>query len=219
MLTIITWVYRGLIFLSIEVTWCLKSCADILFDHRLNSTSHSLENLSLLENSAIKWPYPYHPTFCPSAPQAYQCLISHFLASLGACNLILYIHVWWIDSCQNSVLLTSIAWPYRGLRYWPTEFECFWRYPLTSCYFSNDRRLKFNVFKMHMKEVVFMSRTFKMLISNWPRTRKFNRLLHLHAGKAISYCHALITLYVQYLCSDWSKFDRWVHAENLYSVW
>ena len=45
-----------------------------------------------------------------------------------------------------------------------------------------------------------MSRTFKMLISNWPRTRKFNRLLRLHAGKAIafdlSHCHALITLYV-----------------------
>ena len=67
-----------------------------------------------------------------------------------------------------------------------------------------------------------MSRTFKMLISNWPRTRKFNRLLHLHAGKAIafdfSHCHALITLYVQFLCSDWSKFDRWVHAENLCSI-
>ena len=73
---------------------------------------------------------------------------------------------------------------------------------------------------MHMKEVVFMSRTFKILISNWPRTRKFNRLLH--AGKAIafdfSHCHALITLYVQFLCSDWSKFDRWVHAENLCSI-
>ena len=26
-----------------------------------------------------------------------------------------------------------------------------------------------------------MSRTFKILISNWPRTRKFNRLLHFHA--------------------------------------
>ena len=25
------------------------------------------------------------------------------------------------------------------------------RHPLTSCYFSNDRRLKFNFFKMHMK--------------------------------------------------------------------
>ena len=29
---------------------------------------------------------------------------------------------------------------------------------------------------------------------------------------------ALVTLYVQFLCSDWSKFDRWVHAENLYSI-
>ena len=54
----------------------------------------------------------------------------------------------------------------------------------------------------------------------WPRTRKFNRLLHLPAGKAIiSHCHALITLYVQFLCSDWSKFDRWVDAENLCCVW
>ena len=67
-----------------------------------------------------------------------------------------------------------------------------------------------------------MSRTFKMLISNWPRTRKFNRLIPLHAGKAIekaisfdfSHCHALIMLYVQYLCSDWSKFDRWDHAAS-----
>ena len=31
-----------------------------------------------------------------------------------------------------------------------------------------------------------MSSTFKMLISNWPRTRKFNRLLHLHAAKAVA---------------------------------
>ena len=34
------------------------------------------------------------------------------------------------------LLLTSIAWPYRGLRYRPTEFECFLTYPLTGCYFS-----------------------------------------------------------------------------------
>ena len=66
-----------------------------------------------------------------------------------------------------------------------------------------------------------MSRTFKILISNWPRTRKFNRILH--EGKATAFvfsqCHRLITLYVQFLYSDWSKFDRWVHAENLCSVW
>ena len=30
--------------------------------------------------------------------------------------------------------------------------------------------------------------------------------------------HALVTLYVQFLCSDWSKFDSWVHAENLCSI-
>ena len=30
--------------------------------------------------------------------------------------------------------------------------------------------------------------------------------------------HALVTLYVQFLCSDWSKFHRWVHVENLCSI-
>ena len=30
--------------------------------------------------------------------------------------------------------------------------------------------------------------------------------------------HALVTLYVQFLYSDWSKFDRWVNAENLCSI-
>ena len=40
--------------------------------------------------------------------------------------------------------------------------------------------------------------------------------LKIRAGKTFSYhSHALVTLYVQFLYSDWSKFDRWVHAENL----
>ena len=26
--------------------------------------------------------------------------------------------------------------------------------------------------------------------------------------------HALVTQHAQFLCSDWSKFDRWVHAEK-----
>ena len=43
--------------------------------------------------------------------------------------------------------------------------------------------------------------------------------LEIQAGKTFS-CqgHALATLYVQFLCSGWSKFDRWVHAENLCSI-
>ena len=80
-------------FYPFKVTYFFKFPADILFDQGLNSKPHSLENLCILENLAITWLYPDHPTFRPSAPQAYQCLSSHFLASLGACNLILYIHI------------------------------------------------------------------------------------------------------------------------------
>ena len=78
-----------------------------------------------------------------------------------------------------------------------------------------------------MKYVVFnMCRTIKILISNWPRKLKFS--LFLQAEKTCQFMpvafdfshqgHALVTLYVQFLCCDWSKFDRWVHAENLCSI-
>ena len=68
---------------------------------------------------------------------------------------------------------------------------------------------------------VFLCRTIKILISNGPRTRKFSQLLQ--AGKTVAFDfahngHALVTLYVQFLCSDWSKFDRGVHAENLCNI-
>ena len=62
----------------------------------------------------------------------------------------------------------------------------------------------------------FMSHTIKILISNWPRTRKFSQLLQARKAAAFDFSrhgHALVTLYVQFLCSDWSKFDRRVHAE------
>ena len=68
-----------------------------------------------------------------------------------------------------------------------------------------------------------MCRTTKILISNWPRKLKFSKFLQ--AGNTCQLLfdfshqgHALVTLYVQFLCCDWSKFDRWVHAENLCSI-
>ena len=66
-----------------------------------------------------------------------------------------------------------------------------------------------------------MCRTIKIFISNWPRTRKFSQLLQ--AGRTVVFDfahhgHALVMLYVQFLCSDWLKFDMWVHAENLSSI-
>ena len=60
-----------------------------------------------------------------------------------------------------------------------------------------------------------MCRTIKILILNWPRTRKFSLAVALdfaHSG------HSLVTLYAQFLSSDWSKFDGWVHDENLCSI-
>ena len=47
--------------------------------------------------------------------------------------------------------------------------------------------------------------------------------LKLQAGKRDAFhfshhSHALVTLHVQCLCYDWSKFDRCVHAEKLYSI-
>ena len=161
-----------------------KFSADILFDHGLNSVFWA-ESQKIWHSHDRT---PTRPALRPSAPHVYQCLISHFQASLGACNLVLLvlnIHVLinWQLSKQ------CICWPVspdriEGSAIYPLSSSVFWSYPLTKCYFSNDRRLKFIFFKMRMKYVVFMSRTFKSLISNWPRTQKFNQLLQ--AGKAIT---------------------------------
>ena len=47
--------------------------------------------------------------------------------------------------------------------------------------------------------------------------------LKMQAGKTDAFhfshhSHAFVTLHVQFLCYDWSKFDRWVHGENLCSI-
>ena len=145
-----------------------------------------------------------------------QCSVSYFLASLGSEHRKIDTHIGHqccdqLTAVKTRYPLTSITWLYRGLRCRPIKVKYFfWSYPLTRYWFSNDRRLKFNFFKIHMKYVVFMCRTIKILFSNWPRTRKLSQLLQ--AGKTIAFdfsrhVHALVTLYVQFLCSDWSKFD------------
>ena len=58
----------------------------------------------LLRKSTHTRKFGNHVTDCPSAPQAYQCLLSHFQATLGAqekadCTSMLSA----IDSCQNGV--------------------------------------------------------------------------------------------------------------------
>ena len=67
------------------------------------------------------------------------------------------------------------------------------------------------------------------LLTFWFRTDREREnsanYLKMQAGKTgpfpfSHHSHALVTLalYVQFLCYDWYKFDRWVHGENLCSI-
>ena len=69
----------------------------------------------------------------------------------------------------------------------PSRSSIFLTYPLTIYSFSNDRRLTFTFFQIHIKYVVFMSvspRTIAILISNWPQTQKFSQFLENTGGLA-----------------------------------
>ena len=75
---------------------------------------------------------------------------------------------------------------------------------------------QFHFLNVYMKHV-FMSRwphTIKILISNQPQMRKFSQLFKNTGGVDL----LLPRSWVQFLCCDWSKFHRWVYAENLCSI-
>ena len=68
------------------------------------------------------------PAARPPAPQGNQCSISHFLASLGAqedwyCTHIAHQCCDQLTAVKTGYPLTSITWPYRGLRCRPIEVE------------------------------------------------------------------------------------------------
>ena len=129
-----------------------------------------------------------------------------------------------IDNCQNRVSAeqyhltlsrAQVSTP-RGLVFFDVI-----RWQVTSFQMIAGSSL---FFLNHMKYVVFyMCRTIKILILNWPRKLKCSQFLQ--AGKT---CQLLLTFLTKvtrwsrstskFLCSDWSKFYRWVHAENLRSI-
>ena len=94
------------------------------------------------EKLVTTWPYTDRPTDRPpdrpSAPQAYQCLLSHFLATLRAqgtqektdCTSML----WLIDSCQNKVPAAQyqLAESRAEVSTHPGRVFFFWSYSLTS---------------------------------------------------------------------------------------
>ena len=130
--------------------------------------------------------------------------------------------LWSIDSCQNRVSADqyhlTVSRAQVSTRRGRVFFEVI-RWQVTS--FQMIAGLSFILLFIWNMYVVFMWGTIKILISSWPLTRKFSQLLQ--EGKTVAFDfshhgHSLVTLYVQFLCSDWSKFDRWVHAENLCSI-
>ena len=104
-----------------------------------------------------------------------------------------------LTAVKTGYPVTIIIWPYRRLKCRPIEVEYFFlSYPLTnyqfqmiagsSLFFSNDSY-----------EICYLGR------------KNSARFLKIQAGKTFSYHgHSLFTLYVQFLCSNWSKFDRWL---------
>ena len=131
----------------------------------------------------------HRPNEPPSAPQGNRCLLSHFLASLGAqektnCTSML----WSIDSCQNRVSTDQYHLTVLWAQVSTNRGWVFLKLSADKLPVSNDRRLKF-IFPMihdHMKYVMFVSlwpRTTRILISNWPRKRKFSQFFKNTGGE------------------------------------
>ena len=124
-----------------------------------------------------------------------------------------------LTAVKTGYPLTSSTWPYRGLRCSPIEVKYFLK-------LSADKLL---VFKWSQARVWFFSFIWNMFCF-WAAQLKFWFKTDLGPENSASYYrqdsgfdfahhgHALVTLYVHFLCSDWSKFDRWAHAENLCSI-
>ena len=106
--------------------------------------------------------------------------------------------------------LTSITWPYGGLKCRPIEVEYFWSYPLTNYQFQmiagsswfiwNMLCLCRTFFSEFLMASWFMSlwpRTMKILISNWPRKQKFND----HFSKKYRRGRPFLTIATRWSCS------------------
>ena len=116
------------------------------------------------------------PSDRTSAPQAYQCLLSHFLAALGAhekagCTSLLSS----IDSCQNRVSADQYHLTVSLAQVSTHQGRVFLKLSADNLLVFKWSQAHVYFFKIHIKYVVFMSvspRTITILISNLPQTQK-----------------------------------------------
>ena len=121
----------------------------------------------------------------------------------------------------------GIRWPVlpdhpAGSSVDPLRSSIFWSYPLTNYQFQmiagSSLFLQWFIWNM-----LCLCHHGPALLRFWFKTdlgREHSAsFLKIQARKTFSYHgHALVTLYVQFLYSDWYKTDRWVHQENSYSI-
>ena len=104
----------------------------------------------------------------------------------------------------------------------PSRSSMFRSYPLTNYQFQMIAGSSY-FFQWFTWNMLCLSHYGPSLLGFWFQTdlgrENSARFLKLQAGKTFScHGHTLVTHYVQFLFSDWSKFHRRVHAENLCSM-
>ena len=142
--------------------------------------------LPMRENLVITWPYTdwpparQRPSIRTTGTPMFTLAHSRFLGS----PLIAHQCCDQLTAVKTRYPLSSITWPYRGLRCRPIQVEYFFvviRWRVTSF-----QMIAGSFFLTPMKCVVFMSlwpSTINILISNWPRKRKFSQLFKNTAGE------------------------------------
>ena len=158
--------------------------------------------------------YPYHRA---------TNVKSHFLASVGACNLIVHIHI--VVNWQLSK--QGICWPVShdritGSGVDPSSLHAFLK-------LSADKLL---IFKWSQAQVKFFFNAQAISCVHKPCYLSFDFKLTLDSKIQLVFtgregsCFWLFSLWslVGYalhpiFISDWSKFDRWIHVKNLCCIW
>ena len=153
------------------------------------------DNLPIRENMVITWPYTDRPSVRTTGIPMFTLTHSNYFGS----PLIAHQCCEQLTAVKTRYTLASITWPYRGLRCRPIQFE----------YFSEVIRWQVTSFQMiagsfliHMKYVVFISL----------RPSAINILISVKKSREDAFhfshhSHALVTLHVQFLRYNWSKFD------------
>ena len=120
--------------------------------------------------------------------------------------------LWSIDSCQNRISADQCHLTVPRAQVSTHRGRVFFgSYPLTNYQFQMIAGSSLFFPMIHMKYVVFMSlwpRTVKILISNWPRTRKFSHFFKNKGGEDLflpwsRVGHALRPIFVLWLVKIW----------------